>query len=87
VLDEATSAVDSETESFIQQGIKSLLKGRTSIIIAHRLSTIKAVDRILVLHKGKLVEEGTHEELIKRSSFYKRLHELYFATEGFLYAT
>ncbi len=76
VLDEATSNVDTETEWFIQQALQRLMQGRTSIIIAHRLSTIRQVDRILVLHKGRLVEEGSHAELLARSGLYSRLYEL-----------
>jgi ATP-binding cassette, subfamily B, multidrug efflux pump len=76
VLDEATSNVDTETEWLIQQALQRLMHGRTSIIIAHRLSTIRQVDRILVLHKGRLVEEGTHAELLAANGLYSRLYEL-----------
>ncbi|OYD17455.1 hypothetical protein CH333_00940 [candidate division WOR-3 bacterium JGI_Cruoil_03_44_89] len=76
ILDEATSSVDSETESLIQDAIAKLLKERTSIVIAHRLSTIKTVDRILVIDKGKIVEEGTHSELIKKKGMYYALYRL-----------
>jgi ATP-binding cassette subfamily B protein len=76
VLDEATSNVDTETEWLIQQALERLMEGRTSIIIAHRLSTIRQVDRILVLHKGRLVEEGPHAELLARNGLYSRLYEL-----------
>jgi ABC-type multidrug transport system fused ATPase/permease subunit len=75
VLDEPTSSLDLETESKIQKSIKKLFKGKTSIIVAHRLSTIKDVDRIIVLKKGKIVEEGTHAQLLKEKGEYKKLWE------------
>jgi ATP-binding cassette, subfamily B, multidrug efflux pump len=76
VLDEATSNVDTETEQRIRAALRELLRGRTSLVIAHRLSTIRFVDRILVLHHGVLVEEGTHEELLRRGGIYARYYEL-----------
>ena len=78
VLDEATSSIDTGTELIIQDGLKKLTEGRTSIIIAHRLQTIQECDRILVLHRGKVCEIGTHEELIAQQGIYYTLHELQF---------
>ncbi len=76
VLDEATSSVDTETEFLIQDAMKKFMAGRTSIVIAHRLSTIRYVDRIIVLHHGKIVEEGSHRDLLSKGGFYSKLYEL-----------
>ena len=76
VLDEATSNIDTETEILIQDALKKLMENRTSIIIAHRLSTIQHVDRILVLHKGEIREEGTHQELLAKEGLYYDLYRL-----------
>ena len=73
VLDEATSALDSESEVLIQKSLKTLMKNRTSIVIAHRLSTIAKLDRIIVMHNGKIVEDGSHEQLIKHGGHYAKL--------------
>ncbi len=78
VLDEATSSVDPESEALIQGAMGRLLAGRTSVIIAHRLSTIRLADRILVLHKGQVREEGSHADLLRRGGLYARLYELQF---------
>jgi ATP-binding cassette, subfamily B, multidrug efflux pump len=79
ILDEATSSVDTETEVLIQDALNKLMLNRTSIIIAHRLSTIRNVDRIIVMHKGRIVEEGTHEQLLNRQGVYRRLYDFQYA--------
>ncbi|MFO7675508.1 MAG: ABC transporter ATP-binding protein [bacterium] len=76
VLDEATSSVDPHTEHLIQQGLAELLAGRTAVIVAHRLATIRMVDRIVVVHKGRIAEEGSHAELLARDGIYTRLYRL-----------
>ena len=76
ILDEATSNIDTETERLIQDALVRLLEGRTSIVIAHRLSTIQHADRIIVMHHGRIVEEGTHQELLVQRGYYYRLYEL-----------
>lgn len=76
ILDEATSSVDTETEELIQGAIEKMMHGRTSIIIAHRLSTIQKADKIIVLNKGEIVEEGKHEVLLKKDGYYSQLHEM-----------
>ncbi len=81
VLDEATSNIDTETEALIQQGLKQVLRGRTSIIIAHRLSTVREVDRILVLQRGQVVEEGTNDQLLAQGGIYARLYRRQFMEE------
>jgi len=73
VLDEATSSLDSESEKYIQEGLWELMKDKTAIVIAHRLSTIKHLDRILVLDDGKIVQDGTHDELINQDGLYAKL--------------
>ncbi|HCP32446.1 TPA: hypothetical protein DIT45_04295 [Candidatus Acetothermia bacterium] len=79
VLDEATASIDSHTEQLIQKSLNKIMKGRTSIVIAHRLSTIREADKIIVLHKGKVVEEGTHQQLLAMDGLYAALYTLQFA--------
>ena len=73
MLDEATSALDSESERLIQDALAKLMKGRTSIVIAHRLSTIAKLDRIIVLDGGRIIEQGSHDELLKQNGSYAKL--------------
>jgi ABC-type multidrug transport system fused ATPase/permease subunit len=76
ILDEATSSVDPESERMVQQGIKELLKDRTAIIIAHRLTTTRLADRVLVIHQGKLIEQGKHEDLLLNKGRYYAMYRL-----------
>jgi len=82
VLDEATANIDTETEILIQQAIDNLMKNRTSIVIAHRLSTVRNVDRIIVLDKGRIAEEGSHQELLKKKGLYFKLYQLQYKDQG-----
>jgi ATP-binding cassette subfamily B multidrug efflux pump len=82
VLDEATSSIDSESEHLIINATEELTKGRTSIVIAHRLATIRHADRILVLDKGYLVEQGSHQELLAKKGFYHKLYEVQFSHQA-----
>jgi ATP-binding cassette subfamily B protein len=82
VLDEATASIDSHTESLIQRSLGKIMEGRTSIVIAHRLSTIRESDKIIVLHKGRVVEEGTHKDLLAADGLYAALNSLQFADAG-----
>jgi ATP-binding cassette, subfamily B, multidrug efflux pump len=82
ILDEATASVDSDTEARLQHAVGELMRGRTALIIAHRLSTIRAADRIVVLHKGRVVEAGSHDQLLRAGGLYAKLHELQFAREA-----
>ncbi len=79
VLDEATSALDNESERLVQQALDNLVQGRTSLVIAHRLSTVRNADRIVVLVRGEIVEQGTHDELLALNGDYRKLHDLQFA--------
>ena len=76
LLDEATSNVDSHSERLIEEALELLFEGKTGVIVAHRLSTIKKVDRIIVMEGGEIVEQGTHEELIRRRGHYHKLYHL-----------
>jgi ATP-binding cassette subfamily B protein len=87
ILDEATANVDSDTEARLQRALQGAMKDRTALIIAHRLSTIRAVDRIVVFHKGRVVEQGTHEDLLAAGGVYSRLYRLQFAREQAAAAT
>ena len=82
VLDEATSSIDTQTEQLIQEAIDHLLKDRTSFLIAHRLSTIRKADLILVVRDGKIVEQGTHQELLQKRGYYHDLYSKQFAEES-----
>ncbi|GAG03740.1 unnamed protein product, partial [marine sediment metagenome] len=79
VLDEATASIDSHTEHLIQNSLRKIMQGRTSIVIAHRLSTIREADNIIVLHQGEILEQGTHNELLQRGGLYAALHNLQFS--------
>ena len=81
ILDEATSSVDTRTELQIQKAMDNLMKGRTSFVIAHRLSTIKNADCILVMKDGDIVEQGNHDELMKKGGFYADLYNSQFEVE------
>lgn len=82
ILDEATASIDSDTESRLQKALEAVMEGRTALVIAHRLSTIRAVDRIVVFHRGKVVETGSHEELLAQDGVYARLYRLQYALEA-----
>jgi ATP-binding cassette, subfamily B, bacterial MsbA len=81
VLDEATSALDTQSERAVQRALANLMRGRTTIVIAHRLTTIHRADRIVVLDRGRVVDTGTHEELMSRGGIYRDLYELQFHDE------
>ena len=78
ILDEATSSLDSESENLVQEALEKLMVNRTSIVIAHRLSTVKNADKLIVLDDGKIIQSGTHDELIEQGGIYKYLYNLQF---------
>jgi len=81
ILDEATSSLDTKSEFQIQEALKGLMNDKTTLVVAHRLSTVESVDQIIVLDKGRIVEQGTHQELIENGSYYSDLHRLQFSSE------
>ena len=78
ILDEATSALDTESEKKVQKAIESLMKDRTALVIAHRLSTVQNADKIIVIEKGKVIENGSHIELYEKNGLYRRLYDIQF---------
>ncbi len=82
LLDEATSALDAESEKTVQEALDRLATGRTTLVIAHRLSTVRGADKIIVMDKGRVVDEGTHDDLLARGGIYTRLHDLQFRSDG-----
>jgi len=82
ILDEATSQLDAESEALVGRALGNLMKGRTTLVIAHRLSTVRRADRIVVLDRGRIVESGSHAELLTKSGLYRRLHDMQFFAES-----
>ena len=82
LLDEATSALDAENERLVQRALEGVMRSRTTIVIAHRLATVQKADRILVLDRGRIIEEGRHADLVRRNGVYARLAELQFVKEA-----
>jgi ABC-type multidrug transport system fused ATPase/permease subunit len=85
ILDEATASVDPLTEALIQEGLDTVLHGRTAIVIAHRLSTIRNADRIIVLRRGEILEDGTHDSLLEAGGHYANLYNTYFRHQSLAY--
>jgi len=85
ILDEATASIDPLTEALIQEGLDAVLAGRTSLVIAHRLSTVRHADRIIVLQKGTIIEEGAHDDLLARGGHYAELYNTYFRHQSLSY--
>lgn len=81
ILDEATSALDNKSEAVVQQAIDNLMKNRTVLVIAHRLSTVKNADRIFVINEGRIVEQGSHEELLAQNGEYAALYQMQFKSQ------
>ena len=81
ILDEATSALDSQSERAIQDALKEVMKDRTTLVIAHRLSTIENADQVIVLRKGRVIEQGTHDELLAMGEVYARLYQTQFGAQ------
>ncbi|MGN6673866.1 MAG: ATP-binding cassette domain-containing protein, partial [Thermomicrobiales bacterium] len=81
ILDEATSSIDTHTERIIQSALRRLLRGRTSFVIAHRLSTIREADKVVVMHQGQIVEQGTHDELLAQRGYYYKLYSMQWRAE------
>ena len=81
-MDEATSALDTESERYIQAALNRLMQGRTTLVVAHRLSTIENADRILVMEKGRIIEQGSHAELLSQNGAYAKLYNMQFNETG-----